>query len=660
MSGRGGTSIFDPRGPLHGGGGDQYNYYWSSGVGEQLVRGGAARLEIVREHRLRLARCYIRPRGYSRIAQRLTRPGAVVILDGAPGAGRRAAATMLLEETSVPDGRIEELPAVLEEGVPCDPSADDRYLLDLSRVGEGDYTAAQRTLMRYRSLVEKCGARMVAVAPAGLEWMLDAELAPLASPVERPRGRAVLSRHLRVRQVRFTYEQLTTDELSHLLASAPMRDLDRLADLVAQARASARYGTDFAEWRDEAVAAATNWTRQVAGQLRDHRDVRGRALLLAAAMTHGSAADTVLGAADGLLEVLRYPKDETPALAREGAGEQFEKLSLARDDDGRVRFDRLDYDSAVRHHFWQNFPELREGFRDWAGRCMALPELGSEDRARLAHRFAEQALASGRPEDLYVLAERWTEPAADGRLRAEAAAVLELGLSHEQYGARFRSRIYDWVRGSRLTPDLARVLTDVCRHVVAVTHPEQALVRLRYLVLRLKPTEATAQSARTALLELARGNRRLYARLVNPLLQRTRPKDRCLGLLVELLDPAELETEPPWLECTLAWSAVMIGTPPAVWTPLVRRWLAQSALGRLSDRGLGALVIATSCDRELLDRLYVTTCEWAESRPPDATRPGLSEDRRRIADAFCRDIDTALGIGGVPAGPGARMTRDGT
>ncbi|SCD64076.1 hypothetical protein GA0115239_104828 [Streptomyces sp. BpilaLS-43] len=660
MSGPGGTSIFDPRGPLHGGGGDQHNYYWSSGAGEQLVRGGAARLEIVREHRLRLTQCYIRPRGYSRIARRLARPGSVVILDGAPGAGRRAAATMLLEETSVSSGRIEELPAVLEEGVPDDPSSDDRYLLDLSRVGEGDYTAAQRTLMRYRSLVEKCGARMVAVAPAGLEWMLDAELTSLTAIVERPRGRAVLSRHLRVRQVPFIYEQLATDEVGHLLATAPMRDLDRLADLVLQARVSARYGTDFTHWRDEAVAAATNWTRQVAGQLRDHRDVRERALLLAAAMTHGSAADTVLGAADGLLEMLRYPKDETPALAREGVGEQLERLSLIRDDDGRVRFARLAYDSAVRQHFWENFPELRQGFRDWAGRCMALPELGPDDRARLANRFAEQALASGRPEDLCVLAERWTEPAADGRLRAEAAAILELGLSHEQYGARFRVRVYEWVRAPRLTPDLARVLTDVCRHVVAVTHPEQALVRLRYLVLRLKPSETTAQAARSALLELARGNRRLYARLVNPLLQRKWPKDRCLGLLAELLEPAALKIEPPWLECTLAWSAVMVGTPPAVWTPVVRRWLALSAHGRLSGRGLGVLVIATSGDRELLDQLYATACEWAETRPPGAMRPGLGEDRRRIADAFCRDIDIALGIGDVPTGPDARTTRDGT
>ncbi|MYR38217.1 hypothetical protein GTX14_19525 [Streptomyces sp. SID4944] len=84
---------------------------------------------------------------------------------------------MLLVGASVPGSRIEELPAVGEEE-PLDPSPDDRYLLDLSSMGDSDYPAAQRTLMSYRALVEESGARLVAVTPSGLEWMLDAELAP--------------------------------------------------------------------------------------------------------------------------------------------------------------------------------------------------------------------------------------------------------------------------------------------------------------------------------------------------------------------------------------------------------------------------------------------------------------------------------------------------
>lgn len=645
---------------MHSGGGDQYNYHWSIGFEEQLIRRGAARLEIVREHRHRLARCFVRPHGYSRAADRLTEAGAVVILDGRPGAGRRSAATMLLAETSVPGGRIEELPLNREEGVP-EPSPDDSYLLDLSRVSDGDYPAAQQTLILYRSLVEKCGARMVAVSPAGLRWMLDPELAPLAVSIERPRGRAVLSRHLRVWGVRFTYEQLVTDELTHMFATAPMRDLDRLGELVVQARDSARYGTDFAHWRDEAVAAATNWSQEVAGQLREHQGIRERALLLAAAMTNGAAAHTVLGAAHTLVEVLRYPKDETPGLAREGLGEQLEKLSLVREGDGRVRFARLAYDGAVRRHFWENFPELRQGFRDWVGQCVRLPALDAEDRARILSRFGEQALSAGRPEDLFVLIERWTQESAGGRLRAEAAALLELGLSHEQYGWPFRSRVYQWARTSRLPPDLARVLTDVCRHVIAVTHPGQALVRLRHLVLRQDNSAATALAARTAMVKLTRDNRQLYRRELHSLLEVAGPKGHTrLDVLLALLEPAELIIEPPWREFTLGWRAVMVARPPATWAPIVRRWLTLVARRQASGRVLSALLLAASGDRDLLNQLYVTTCEWSDVRPADVGEQTADEGRSRTADRFCREIDLALGVGAASPGSGAQVTRDGT
>ncbi|MEV0036403.1 hypothetical protein [Streptomyces sp. NPDC050804] len=659
MTGLGGTWIHNPQGPLHSGGGNQYNYHWSMGSEEPLVRAGVDRLQIVREHRLRLAKCFVRPRGCGLAADRLTQPGAVVILQGAPGAGRRAAATMLLEEAPASGVEIEELQSNLEEGVPELPSGG-RYLLDLSRVGENDYSAAQHTLLMYRSLVGKHGARMVVVFPAGLEWMLDAELAPLAVAIERPGGRAVLSRHLRVRGVRFEYEQLSTDELTHMFATAPMRELDRLAGLVAQARDSARYGTDFTHWRDEAVAAATNWSQQVAKQLREHRGGPERALLLAAAMMSGATADTVMGAASRLLELVRYPRDETPGLAQEGLGEQFEKLSLVREADGRVRFEGLAYDDAVRRHFWENFPDLRPGFRDWVGQCTALPGLGPEDRRRLVGRFAEQALSSGRPDDLYVLVEKWTLPSAGGRLSAEAATTLELGLSHEQYGSRFRSRVYQWATAARLKPDLARVLIGVCRHVIAATHPEQAMVRLRHLALRREIPEAVAQEARSALLQVARRNRRLYVRSVLPLLPGGRSESGNLDILLALLDPVGLRIEPPWQEIALAWRAVMGGMPAAAWCPVVQRWLTLLARRQASDRVLGALLLATSGDRDLLNQLYVTTCEWADSQAIDAVGQARHEDRMRIAEAFRREIDLAQGVGGVSSGPGARSTREGT
>ncbi|MFE4451886.1 hypothetical protein [Streptomyces sp. NPDC056796] len=646
---------------MHSGGGDQNNaYYYSIGPREPLVRAGVDRREIVREHRRRLAKCFVWPGGYAEAADRLARPGAVVLLEGPSGIGRRSAATMLLVGESVPGSRVEELPAVREEES-LDPSPDDRYLLDLSNTGDSDYPAAQRTLMSYRALAEESGARLVAVTPSGMEWMLDAELAPLAVHLERPGGRAVFSRHLRVRGVRFEHEQLDHGDLPHLFRTAPMRELDRLAGLVVQARNRAGRGTDFEHWRDEALAAATNWSQQVAGDLRQHRDADERALLLAASMASGGPADTVLSAAHSLLGVLGHPEDETPRLARAGLDEQFEELSLAREDDGRVRFGRLAYDDAVRRHFWENFPDLRADFRDWVGECMELPGLGAEDRARLVARFAEQALRTDRPDDLHLLIEQWTHPSAEGRLRAEAAAALELGLSHERYGALFRSHVYQWVTTACRAPDLARVLTVVCRQVMAVTHPEQAMVRLRHLALRQENPENIKAAARSALLELARGNRRLYGRLVHRLLPRAKPADGGLEVLLAMLDPAELSVHPPWQAFVFAWRAVMAGKPARAWSPSVQRWLAALTLRQTGEEVLNALLLAAYGDRDLLNQLYVTTCDWAESEPADMPEHLLvqRDDRMRTADRFCREIDLAQGVGGLATASGARETREG-
>ncbi|MGW2628634.1 hypothetical protein ACWC2K_04785 [Streptomyces chattanoogensis] len=643
---------------MHSGSGNQFNVTtWVIGANQRLVRAGATRLRIVQEHRHRLVQCFVRPRHYGRAAERLGAPGAVVLLNGPSGSGRRAAATMLLEESVVPGSRIEELPLRWEEDS-LDASADDRYLLDMSGVSDTDYPDAQRSLMHYRATVEQCGARLVAVLPAGLDWMLDGALSPLLVQLERPRGRAVFSRYLRVNGVAFEPDQLNTEALTRMFSAAPMRELARLGDLVVQARDSHQYGRSFDGWCKEALAAATDVSNEVARQLREHRDGLDRALLFAAAMTTGAAAEAVLSGAHCLLDVLRHQQDDTPRLAQADLGEQLHKLGIVRKSDGRVGFPHLAYDSAVRRHFWRNFPDLRPDFRDWVGRCVELPELRGEDRMHLVARFAEQALAAGRPDDLGALARRWTHPDVNGRLRPEAAAVLELGLSHDQYGSYLRSCVYGWVTGGPLPPDLARVLTDVCQQVMAATHPDQAMVRLRHLAVRQRGAEAA--TARAALLELARGNRHLFRRLAKRLVNAGMSSSRNADILLDLLDPAELRISPPKMELTLGWRAVMTAMPAKTWTPLVQRWLSALEQSPGSDRILQPLLLAAVGDDVLLNRLYVTTRSWANQPPPDV--PQVSHAQRRfreeIAERFCRAIDLVQGVDETGSGPETQCTTE--
>ncbi|MFF9346424.1 hypothetical protein [Streptomyces sp. NPDC014734] len=628
-------------------------------MNEPPFRAGAARLRIQQEHRHHLTRCFVPPRHYGRAADELMREGAVVLLDGPAGIGRRAAATMLLKNASVDGGQIEELPLSLEADSLKTQSAD-CYLLDLSNVSDEDYPSAQHTLMHYRWRVEECGARMVAVLPVGLGWMLDADLAPLVISLERPPARYVFSRCLRAHGVTFGPGELSTDELTRMFATASMQELSRLAALVAKARETHRHGASFAEWRESAVEAATKWSDEVAKQLREHRTVPERSLLLAAAMAEGASADAVQSAADSLLDVLAYQRDDTPPLGQADLGERLRALDVERGDDGRVGFTRLAYDGAVRRHFWENFPDIRSDFRDWVGRCVELSEFGAEDRARLVARFAERALTAGFPGHLCELVELWTRSSARGPFRAEATIALEMGLSHERHGAYFRGRVYDWVRKAPLRPALAGALTDVCQQVIAVTHSEQAVVRLRHLAQRQRGEEGEA--ARSALLGLARGSRRLFGRLSERLVNSASSPGPGPDILLDLLDPVRLRITPPWQEYTLAWRVVMLARPAEAWTPTVRRWLTARASGRTGEQALKALIIAAvdDTDPSRLSRLYATAWDWAERPGADVPqeRRTRREVRERISERFCRNIDMVQGIEDMRSEPGAQRTRE--
>ncbi|MGV9313538.1 hypothetical protein ACWDR0_15275 [Streptomyces sp. NPDC003691] len=651
------TYVHDPRGSTHTGSGNQYVVNWFS-ANERLVRTGTPRLHVVREHRRLLARCFVHPRFYGTAAERLRDPGGVVLIDGPPGSGRRAAATMLLEGTSTAANPIEELPVNGEEDA-LEASGDDRYLLDLSHVTDGDYPEAQRALIRYRSMVERCGARMVAVLPNGLDWMLNTELLAAVVRLERPQGKTVFLRYLRVSGIECTPEELNSRDLATMFITSPMRELARLADLVSQARASGQYGTEFSHWLAVALEAAMNWSEQVSQQLRDHRDVMARALLFTTAMVSGARAEAVLAGARCLLEHLRHELDGTPRLAQDDLGEQLAKLEITRGEDGRVSFARLAYDEAVRRHYWRNYPDLREAFRDWAGQCIQLPELGREDRMRLVARFAEQALDSDRPEDLCVLVEQWTrQPSGSRRLRAEAAAMLELGLSHDEHGARLRARVYGWATSAGLAPDLVHVLTDVCRQVMVVTHPDQALVRLRHLALR--QSGAAGAAAAAALVQVARGNRRLMTRLINQLMRVTPLTGTATDVLLGLLEPGT-RFRPPWQELTLAWRAVMVATTASDWSPVAQRWLTQAASGSNAVTGLNVLVIAAMADPALLTLLYAATREWAAAPPLDQpTEPQAGPYARlRVAEQLCRRIDVLQGVEAPGPGPDSHNPREG-
>jgi hypothetical protein len=665
------VTVIDPRAPVHNGPGAQNIYYGAAGP-DWMRRKGVEPLRIARADRLRLDERFVAPPGYRDAADRLAAPGSVVALTGAPGSGRRAAAVMLLHRIGTEDGTSERDPDTAE-GIRCEeltvpvpgpdrdeddaflpPGPGDRFLFDLSgTTDEEAYRAARFVVATRRSQVQENGAHLVVVLPSGLAHAHDPDLEPYTVALGRPRGVAVVTRHLRMDGMPFTASDLAGDDVRRLCARSPMRELARFTGLVRAARDSGRFGSDFAGWLAQAAQAVGDRTDDVRAQVNRAGTAPERALLLAAAMFEGAGADTVHEAWQGLMRTVRHDPEPVPELAQTDFGVRLKELAIERDRDGRLRFTSLAYADAVRTYFWTNFPGSRAAFGAWIGQAAGLPGLTNDDRVNVAVRFGEQALTAGRPEQLFELVAHWADAAAGAARDPRAVAALELGLSHEKFGSWFRRQIYDHAWSGPLPDGLARVLTLVCRRSLSATHPDQAVVRLHHLAVR---RGSAAAEAREALLDLVRRDTRLYRLLVDRLRGRTdraqRTAEPHLHLLTELLRSDRAPDPPPWPDLFLGWEAVFAQPPTPLWRPLVAGWLDAAAADDSREMALDVMVGATHGRAAALHRLYAVACAWAEAdRDPS---------RAAVAIRFWQHIDDAQYARTARAGTGPRTTEEET
>ncbi|MER8160462.1 hypothetical protein [Streptomyces sp. NPDC094472] len=639
MTGQDHVTVNDPHGPVNNGAGSQNVFY---GVGaDWMIRKGVEPLRIVREDRVRLADRFVPPLGYRVAADRLEKPGSVVLLEAPPGSGRRAAAIMLLHRLGEDGGadeagvRFEELPTTDKDEPPLAPGDGDRFLLDLSGIADEEaYAKAQRRLTVHRSQIREAGAHMVVVLPSGMEHAHAPDLEPHTVTLGRPRGVAVVTRYLRMDRMTFRSVDLGSADLQRLCDRSPMRELTRFAGLVRTARDSGRFGADFAGWLDQAMHAVTDRAGDVGRQVVTVRTVPERALLLAAAVFEEARADTVYEAWRGLMRMVRHEEEATTELGRTDFGERLAALGIERDPDRRLRFGRLAYADAVRTYFWANFPGLRNDFRDWVAHAAGLSGLTTDDRVNIVVRFGERSLAVGRPDHLFDLVVRWADSATAASCDARAVAALELGLSHERFGGWFRRRMYECVRSGPLSDGLVRVLTAACLQSLGATHPDQAMVRLHYLAVR---KGEAAREAREALLDLTGRDTRLYRLLIGRVRGRARREPRGaephLHLLTKLLGSERAPDPPPWPDLFLGWETVFSQPPTELWNPLVSSWLNAVASDSTREMALGVMVGATRGHAAALHRLYAIAFDWA--------RTAHHSSRAGVAALFWQHIDHA-------------------
>ncbi|CAL9351932.1 hypothetical protein [Streptomyces sp. enrichment culture] len=617
-------------------------------------------------------RVLVAPVNMGRARDTLEETGTV-ILDGVPGSGRSATARVLLREHHRPGGAFREiLPAELDE-LPLDEPAfvdpGDRLLLDLSTAEAGLWHAARGGLPSLRQMVRERRAHLVVVMPH--EGVLDpdlqhfrVEIGPPAFPIE------VLRRHLRAHGVpceQFLRNDVTVDEF--LSEHKPMRDIADFADRIRRAREAAGPGEGFPEWCAAAKRARAGRRAEVADRVAGSHDASQRALMVAVSMLHGAHADVVHRAAALLLSTVGAPEEETPLLQRKDLAQRLSEISARPGPDGRVRFTELDYDSAVRAHFWDHMPDLRPHLGAWAALVVESgdPHLVPDVRDGLVARLAGEYLRTGRPDALAALAERWSAQGA-GRARSEAAVqALTCGLAHPAHGRDFRERIYQWCAYRRLTDEFARVLVQVCADILALDHPDHALVRLHHLALRERGTAYALQALRHLVADSPRLRGKLLDRLARGDLA---PTDLAIFLRVSdpepLTDPsvttrALVDEEGVRRSLITCWRAVLTH---AVSRPEGRRvtpraeiqsWLHWAAEGA-GDRGEVLLdLLVTAADRCGEGRGAAFAALYASARQVEFTSPGADAHSTETTDLLLHKIGVAQNLG--PAAPSASARR---
>jgi hypothetical protein len=533
-----------------------------------------------------LSERFVPPPGFAEAEAAIRKLGTVVLL-GPPGAGRTAAAQMLVFNSRSGQGDLHELdPQEPDEGSSSciDPDLignGDGMWVDLSGASQQLWSQLQKELPGLHHHVQERNARLVVIQPHELD--LRADFRPYVTHIASPRREEVFGHLLDVEGLAYGADQPTPDFLK---SSRSMGDIRRFVDDILDARKQ-RVGQadkgDLQRWIAAAEQPTSPRETPVSEALTKLTLASQRALLLSVAMLHGAHPDVINGAATALMASL--PGELDAALNRPPLGERLREVSAETDAARHVRFTSPGYETAVRLFFWRHFPELHDVLANWVRTTLGSNELSPEDRVEMARGFAAQCLGIRYRRYWTDLVEHLTAQQSNPASELAAAAVLRVGLGDEANSRTFRRQIYDWSTANGTSGSLATVLVVACQQMTR-THSGEALVRLHHLA-RRHPERTDIWDALTDVV-YSNGSllRLLLARLADRPFETTRAVDA--RIFLHVADPARLTARQPTSQAPITqsdltrllaagWTLAFTRLPDTEWASRASDWLRCAA-----------------------------------------------------------------------------------
>lgn len=575
-------NLTDANGPtMLGDGNTQHNL--------NFIAAGLKRFQQLRQpidHLRWLADRFVPPAGFAE-AQTAISELRTIVLFGQPGAGRTAAAKMLVFNSWSGRGELHELdPQERDEGswFHIDPdliARDDGMWVDLSGASQQTWSQIQKELPALLRRVEERNARLVVIQPHRLD--LQAEFRPYLKRIGSPSREEVFGHLLRVEGLANGAGLPAPDFFKSRPSMDEVRQfVNDILDAKEQRADKADKG-DLQQWIAAAEQPTSPRETPVSVALTELTFARQRALLLSVAMLHGAHADVIDGAASALVASVSGEPDA--ALDQPPLGERLREVGAETDTTRHVRFTRSGYEAAVRLFFWRHFPELHDVLATWVRTTMGSNSLSDDDRTEMARGFADQCVDARYQRHWTALVGHLTAQQSSQARELAAAAILQVGLEDEANGRTFRQQIYDWSRASGTSDSLATVLVAACQQMIR-THPVEALVRLHHL--------ARWHSERTdiwdALANVVYGNgpllRLLLSRLADRPFETTRTVDA--RIFLHVADPARLTarqpaSQPPIAQSDLipalaaGWTLAFTRLPGPEWGSRAGDWLRCAA-----------------------------------------------------------------------------------